>query len=103
MTKFFFPIFLLIHLLLNELAHAENDNAQNLLYIERNIFDFLLINYANITLDVIDGNGEYLDALYEYSQCHEPKYIFKSLKDTLSKPHSIPDFSRYIATLLNCK
>ena len=103
MPKIFPLILLLIHLTLYELAYAENDKPQNLLFVEHNIFDFLLINYANITMNVINGNGEYLDALYEYSQCHEPKYIFKSLKDTLSKPHTIPDFSRYIATLLNCK
>jgi hypothetical protein len=103
MFKFLYYIPLLIQLFLFELAHAENNKTHNLLFSEYNVFEFVLINYSNITHDVIMGDGEYLNALYQYSQCHQSEYIFKSLKDSLLKPHSIADFSRYSAELLNCK
>lgn len=102
MFKFLYFIPLLIQLFLFELAYAEKDKTHNLLFIEYDVFEFVLINYTNITRDVIMGDGEYLNALYKYSQCHKPEYIFKSLKSSLLKPHSIADFSRYSAELLNC-
>lgn len=103
MSKFLYLIPLLIQIFLFELAYAEKDKTQSLLFIEHDVFEFILINYANITHDVIVGDGEYLNALYQYSHCQKSEYIFKSLKESLLRPHSIADFSRYSAELLNCK
>ena len=102
MFKFLYFIPLLIQLFLFELAYAEKDKTRNLLFIEYDVFEFVLINYTNITHDVIMGDGEYLNALYQYSHCQKSEYIFKSLKESLLRPHSIANFSRYSAELLNC-
>jgi hypothetical protein len=103
MHNYFFVILLLFQLVFLGEARAEKDKAQNLLFSEFDVFEFTLINYSNITHDVILGNGEYLDTLYQYSQCKHPEHIFNSLKDSLLKPHSIAGFSRYVKLLLQCE
>ena len=103
MSKFLYFIPLLIQIFLFELAYAEKDKTQSLLFIEHDVFEFILINYADITHDVIEGDGEYLNGLYQYSHCHKSEYIFKSLKESLLRPHSIAGFSRYVKLLLECE
>jgi hypothetical protein len=102
MFKFLYLISLLIQIFLFEPAYAEKNKTHNLLFIEYGVFEFVLINYTNIAHDVIMGHGEYLNALYQYSRCHKSEYIFKSLKESLLRPHSIAEFSRYSAELVNC-
>ena len=103
MPRIVFLVPFLFQLLFSELTLAEEVENSNMLFKKFDLFDFLLINYANITYDVIVKDGAFLNAIYQNSLCKDPHVILNFLSESLMKPHTIVSFSRSASDFLECK
>lgn len=103
MPRLVLLVLFLFHLLSYEFTLAEEAENSNMLFKKFDLFDFFLINYANITSDVIVKDGAFLNAIYQNSLCKDPHVILNFLSESLMKPHTIVSFSRSASNFLECK
>ncbi len=57
------------------------------------MFDFILMNYASLSQDILRGDGDYLNVVVKHYSNHDPQLIIETLRKTLRESHSIVEFT----------